>query len=47
MTRSKLVILQGNAKDGDAVAKTLVDDSGKVVDQIVFGVGMCADVTNA
>ena len=39
---SKLVILQGNAKDQEAVTKTLVDDAGKVVDKIVFGIGTYA-----
>ena len=39
---SKLVILQGNGKDQDAVTKTLIDDSGKVVDKIVFGIGTYA-----
>ncbi|KAL8794626.1 MAG: hypothetical protein Q9195_002822 [Heterodermia aff. obscurata] len=36
---SKLVILQGNAKDQDAVTKTLVPSPGTVVDKIVFGIG--------
>lgn len=39
ITRSKLVIIQGNAKDQEAVTKTLVDESGKVADKIIFGIG--------
>ena len=39
--QSKLVILQGNARDKDVVQKVLVDDTGKVAEQIVFGIGMC------
>ncbi|KAL8950058.1 MAG: hypothetical protein Q9222_003881 [Ikaeria aurantiellina] len=35
----KLVIVQGNAKDQEAVKKVLVDENGQIVDQIVFGVG--------
>ncbi|KAL8713398.1 MAG: hypothetical protein Q9220_002597 [cf. Caloplaca sp. 1 TL-2023] len=36
---AKLVIVQGNAKDPEAVKSVLVDGDGKVVDQIVFGIG--------
>ena len=32
VTSSKLVILEGNAKDKNAVAKTLVDDADNIVD---------------
>ena len=39
ITQSKLVIIQGNAKDQEAVSKVLVDESGKVADKIIFGIG--------
>jgi NAD(P)H-binding len=35
-----LVIIEGNAKDVDAVQKTLLSEPGRVVDQIVFGIGL-------
>ncbi|KAL8828874.1 MAG: hypothetical protein Q9170_006412 [Blastenia crenularia] len=36
---TKLVIIQGNAKDPEAAQKVLVDDNGQIVDQIVYGIG--------
>lgn len=35
-----LVIIKGNAKDVDVVQKTLIPEPGRVVDQIVFGIGL-------
>lgn len=37
--KDRLTIIGGNAKDGSAVEKTLVDENGRLVDQIVFGIG--------
>lgn len=37
---AKLMIIQGNAKDPEAVQKVLLDPKGsQIVDQIVFGIG--------
>lgn len=38
--KEKLTIIEGNAKDGSAVGKTLLDESGRIIDQIVFGIGL-------
>lgn len=34
----RLVVVQGNSKDPEAIEKVLVED-GRVVNQIVFGIG--------
>ncbi|KAL8873477.1 MAG: hypothetical protein Q9174_001069 [Haloplaca sp. 1 TL-2023] len=36
---AKLVVIQGNAKDEDAVRKVLVSENGRLVDQIASGIG--------
>jgi hypothetical protein len=38
--QAKLVVIEGNVKDTDAVQQTLLDGSGHLVNQIVFGVGI-------
>lgn len=36
---AKLVVVKGNAKDPEASKKAVVDGNGRMVDQIVFGIG--------
>lgn len=36
---ANLVIIQGNAKDPEAVRKVLVDENGQPVHQVIFGIG--------
>ncbi|KAL8695084.1 MAG: hypothetical protein Q9218_000362 [Villophora microphyllina] len=36
---AKLVIIQGNAKDEQAVRKVLLAENGQLVDRIIFGIG--------